>query len=160
MDGIPHFCQKPKCFAIINRKTFQQLVMLRILSRRVKAAHLLPVCYEKHFNPPARCRHALASFKTFALARTPSSLCCFLPKITHLWYIIKYIGQMAALANHRSTGKAAQLCALCFLSTTADVCGVSRPLPDTGYMTGIGTICAVSIKKDRYYKNFREQDMA
>ena len=27
-------------------------------------------------------------------------------------------------------------------------------------MTGIGMFCAVSIKKDRYYKDFREQDMA
>lgn len=36
----------------------------------------------------------------------------------------------------------------------------SRPLPDTGYMTGTGIFCAVSIKKGHCYKNFREQDMA
>ena len=35
-----------------------------------------------------------------------------------------------------------------------------HPLPDMGYMTGVWTFCAVSIKKDRYYKKFREQDMA
>lgn len=29
-----------------------------------------------------------------------------------------------------------------------------------GYMTGVWIFRAVSIKKDRYYKNFREQDMA
>ena len=27
-------------------------------------------------------------------------------------------------------------------------------------MTGVWTFCAVSIKKDRYYKKFRERDMA
>lgn len=37
---------------------------------------------------------------------------------------------------------------------------VFHPLPDMGYMAGIGIFCAVSIKKDHCYKNFREQDMA
>lgn len=31
-----------------------------------------------------------------------------------------------------------------------------HPLPDMGYMAGIGIFCAVSIKKDHCYKNFRE----
>mgnify|MGYP007090525527 FL=1 len=35
-----------------------------------------------------------------------------------------------------------------------------HPLPDMGYMAGIGMFCAVSIKQDRYYKDFREQGMA
>ena len=35
-----------------------------------------------------------------------------------------------------------------------------HPLPDMGYMAGIGMFCAVSIKKDHHYKSFREQDMA